>query len=100
MIDRQPRQQMMLQLKYRVGRDWHEAVIVNQSRGGLGLKAELAPLKGETIELMRHGRWAVAKVAWADGARFGVEFNNAADWVAQTNGNPVNQYDLGARLAV
>ena len=100
MIDRNPRQRMMLTVKYRVGRDWHEAVIVDQSRGGLGLKADLAPLRGETIELMRHGRWAVAKVAWADGGRFGVEFNNAHDWVAHTTGAPVRQFDLGARLAV
>jgi hypothetical protein len=69
---REPRLNVMIQARVRVGASWNDACILNLSSRGMMVRAASAPNRGSYLEIRRGNHLIVARVVWSNADRFGV----------------------------
>lgn len=85
---REPRLNVMIQARVRVGASWNDACILNLSSRGMLVRAPQAPNRGSYLEIRRGNQVIVARVVWSNADRFGVYTQDpvpAADLICGTS---------------
>jgi hypothetical protein len=85
---REPRLNVMIQARVRVGASWNDACILNLSTRGMMVRAPAAPDRGSYLEIRRGAHVIVARVIWSNADRFGVQTQDpipAADIIRGTS---------------
>ena len=85
---REPRLNVMIQARVRVGASWNDACILNVSSRGMLVRAPQAPNRGSYLEIRRGNHVIVARVVWSNADRFGVYTQDpvpAADLIRGTS---------------
>ena len=85
---REPRLNVMIQARVRIGASWNDACILNLSSRGMLVRAPTAPDRGSYLEIRRGNHVIVARVVWSNADRFGVYTQDpvpAADLIKGTS---------------
>ena len=99
MRQRERRTKVALKGRMRLGVRWCDVSIRNISSRGLLVQAEAAPERGTFVEIRRGPHVIVARVAWSQGPRFGVQTQERLD-VASIIAEPdLSKVDYKAALA-
>src|SRR5690606_30114952 len=69
---REPRRQVILPARMRVGGQWCDVRIRNVSSRGLMAQGEDAPQTGTYVEIRRADQVVIGRTVWRNGDRFGV----------------------------
>ena len=70
---REPRRNVMIKARMRVGPSWSDALILNLSSKGLMVRSDRPPSRGSYLEIRRGPYVIVARVVWSASGRFGVQ---------------------------
>src|SRR5690349_16447421 len=79
MKQREPRRNVLIRARMRNGPSWADVNIRNISSRGLMVQAASSPPRGSYVELRRGRHAIVARVAWSNGRRFGVQTQDRLD---------------------
>lgn len=70
---REPRLNVMIDARVRVGASWSDALILNMSSKGLLVRSSQSVDRGSYLEIRRGCHVIVARVVWSNSGRFGVQ---------------------------
>lgn len=70
---RETRRKVVIKARLRAANGWHDACILDVSSRGLMLQTPAAATRGAYVEIRRGQQVIVARVAWAQQHRFGVQ---------------------------